>query len=42
MRLLLQRVRQASVTVTGEVVAAIGPGIVALVGFGRGAGDYRA
>ena len=35
MRLLLQRVREASVTVASERVAAIGPGILALVGFGR-------
>jgi len=34
-RLVLQRVRRASVAVAGEVVAAIGPGIMALVGFGR-------
>lgn len=35
MRLVLQRVSQASVTVEGKVVAAIGPGLLALVGFGR-------
>lgn len=35
MRLVLQRVREASVTVDGVDVAAIGPGILALVGFGR-------
>ena len=35
MRLVLQRVDRASVAVAGEVVAAIGPGILALVGFGR-------
>ena len=35
MRLVLQRVREAAVTVAGERVAAIGPGILALVGFGR-------
>ncbi|MFP5257828.1 MAG: D-aminoacyl-tRNA deacylase [Acidobacteriota bacterium] len=35
MRVILQRVREASVTVDGAVVAAIGPGILALVGFGR-------
>jgi len=34
-RLVLQRVREASVTVDGAVVAAIGPGVLALVGFGR-------
>jgi D-tyrosyl-tRNA(Tyr) deacylase len=32
MRSVLQRVREASVTVEGEVVGAIGPGLVALVG----------
>ncbi len=32
MRVLLQRVRQAQVTVAGRVVGAIGPGLVALVG----------
>ncbi len=35
MRLVLQRVGSASVVVAGEEVAAIGPGILALVGFGR-------
>jgi len=35
MRLVLQRVREASVTVDGVVVAAIGPGVLALAGFGR-------
>ncbi len=34
MRLLIQRVREASVTVGGERVAAIGPGFLVLVGFG--------
>ncbi len=32
MRALVQRVREASVTVDGDVVGRIGPGIVALVG----------
>ena len=32
MRVLLQRVTRAAVTVGGEVVGAIGPGLVALVG----------
>ncbi|HJW21623.1 MAG TPA: D-aminoacyl-tRNA deacylase [Candidatus Limnocylindrales bacterium] len=36
MRVLLQRVRQASVTIGGAPVAAIGPGVLALVGVGHG------
>lgn len=32
MRSVIQRVQQASVTVDGEVIGAIGPGLVALVG----------
>lgn len=39
MRLLLQRVSSASVTVEGEVTGAIGPGILALVGLGHGDGE---
>ena len=35
MRLVVQRVRRASVTVDGEVVGAIGEGLLVLVGFGR-------
>jgi D-tyrosyl-tRNA(Tyr) deacylase len=35
MRLLLQRVTRASVTVEGEVVGRIGPGLVVLVGVGH-------
>ena len=43
MRLLLQRVREASVVVNGREVAAIGPGLLALAGFGRGDGpDFAA
>ena len=34
MKLVLQRVSQASVTVDEQVVGKIGPGIVVLVGFG--------
>ncbi|MGA3027283.1 MAG: D-aminoacyl-tRNA deacylase [Bryobacteraceae bacterium] len=36
MRVVLQRVRQASVTVAGEAVGAIGPGLAVLVGIARG------
>ena len=35
MRLLVQRVREASVRVDGQCVAEIGPGLLTLVGFGR-------
>lgn len=38
MRLVLQRVARAAVAVDGKTVAAIGPGIMALVGFGRNDG----
>lgn len=36
MRAVLQRVKQASVTVEGQVVGAIGPGLLVLLGVGRG------
>jgi D-tyrosyl-tRNA(Tyr) deacylase len=36
MRLVVQRVREASVTVNGGTVAAIGDGMLVLVGFGEG------
>lgn len=39
MRLVLQRVREASVTVGGQVVAAVGEGLLVLVGFGRDDGE---
>ncbi len=42
MRVLLQRVREASVTVEGEVVGAIGQGFVALVGVGHADGEEQA
>jgi D-tyrosyl-tRNA(Tyr) deacylase len=42
MRVLLQRVRQASVTVEGEVVGAIDQGFVALVGVGHADGEEQA
>jgi D-tyrosyl-tRNA(Tyr) deacylase len=36
MRAVIQRVIQAAVTVSGETVGAIGPGLILLVGVGRG------
>ena len=39
MRIVVQRVREASVTADGETLGAIGPGLVVLVGFT--AGDDR-
>ena len=36
MRAVVQRVSRAAVTIGGEVVGSIGPGLVALVGFRRG------
>ncbi|MEY4667485.1 MAG: D-aminoacyl-tRNA deacylase [Pseudomonadota bacterium] len=36
MKVVLQRVSQAQVTVEGEIVGAINHGLVALVGFGKG------
>ena len=35
MRVVIQRVKQASVTIDGEVVGAIGPGLVVLLGIGE-------
>jgi len=42
MRVVLQRVSQASVTVSGEVAGAIGPGLVVLVGVARDDGERDA
>jgi D-tyrosyl-tRNA(Tyr) deacylase len=42
MRVLLQRVREASVRVEGEVVGAIDRGFVALVGVGHADGEAQA
>lgn len=42
MRILLQRVSEASVTVDGTVVGAIGPGVVLFVGIRRGDDDATA
>ena len=43
MRALVQRVSEASVTISGEIVGRIGPGLVVLVGISRsdGEGDAR-
>ncbi len=41
-RALLQRVREASVTVEGRTVGAIGPGLLVLLGVGRGDGEPEA
>ena len=38
----MQRVRQASVTVEGRTVGAIGPGLLVLLGVGRGDGEAEA
>ena len=42
MRVVVQRVREASVTAEGEVLGAIGPGLVVLVGFTAGDDADRA
>lgn len=41
MRVLLQRVSQASVTVEGKVIARIGKGLVVLLGIGHGDGEEQ-
>ena len=42
MRAVVQRCREARVEVAGEVVGAVGPGLVAFVGAGKGDGDAEA
>mgnify|MGYP000309481154 CR=1 FL=1 len=39
MRVLVQRVKEAQVSVSGEAIASIGPGFLLLVGFGNGDGS---
>ncbi len=42
MRIVLQRVKSASVTVAAETVSEIGPGLLLLVGVARGDGEAEA
>jgi D-tyrosyl-tRNA(Tyr) deacylase len=42
MRAVVQRVREASVTVAGRVVSRIGPGLLVLLGVGQGDTDHDA
>ncbi len=42
MRIVLQRVQKASVTVDGETIAAIGRGLLILLGIGHGDGQAEA
>ena len=42
MRAVIQRVTQAEVTVAGERTATIGPGLLVLLGAGRGDGEAQA
>ena len=42
MRIVLQRVKEASVTVAGDRISAIGPGLLLLVGVAHGDGEPEA
>ena len=42
MKIVLQRVKNASVTVNGEEISGIGPGLLLLVGIARGDGEAEA
>ena len=42
MRIVLQRVKEASVTVAGDRISAIGPGLLLLVGVAHGDGETEA
>jgi D-tyrosyl-tRNA(Tyr) deacylase len=42
LRIVLQRVKEASVTVEGDRISAIGPGLLLLVGVARGDGEPEA
>ena len=42
MKVVLQRVKNASVTVSGEKISGIGPGLLLLVGIARGDGEAEA
>ena len=42
MRIVLQRVKEASVTVAGESISGIGPGLLLLVGVAHGDGEPEA
>jgi len=42
LRIVLQRVREASVTVAGDRISAIGPGLLLLVGVAHGDGEPEA
>jgi D-aminoacyl-tRNA deacylase len=42
LKIVLQRVKNASVTVSGEEISGIGPGLLLLVGIARGDGEAEA